>query len=81
MNILARYVLMISAVIDRDGLVIACPFSGDVLLLDRSEFIMIGREHGYQPLQAVQGAGSDMLARDWKTGAVLRGSFIQLSKS
>jgi hypothetical protein len=62
--------------IDRDGLVIARPFSGDVLLLDGSDFATIGRATtGYEPLEAVQVSGSDIVARDWKTGALLRGSF------
>jgi hypothetical protein len=68
--------------IDGDGLVIAGPFSRDVLLLDRNDFTIIARAHfGYEPLQAVQLAGAEMLARDWKSGAVLRGSFVQQSKS
>jgi hypothetical protein len=62
--------------LDRDGVIVARPFSGDVVLLDRRDLTVIRRAvTGHQPLNAVQVSSSGVLGRDLKTGAVLRASF------
>jgi hypothetical protein len=57
-----------------DECVVARPFSGDVVSLDTSTLRITRRANvGRQPLNAVAIPGGDVVARDWKTGDVLRG--------
>jgi hypothetical protein len=59
-------------IVQSEGIVVARPFSGDVLLVDESDFsVKASASTGAEPLQAVLVAGADVLGRDWKTGHVL----------
>lgn len=51
------------------------PFSHDVLALDAASLAVRGTaELGREPLQAAMLANGDVIARDWKTGDLLRGT-------
>jgi len=55
--------------------IVARPFSGDVVSLDPSTLkIKQTAKVGGQPLEAAALPDGDVMARDWKTGDVLRGS-------
>ena len=61
-----------------DECVVARPFSGDVVSLDPSTLRITRTANvGRQPLEAVAIPGGDVVARDWKTGDVLRGKLKQ----
>lgn len=58
---------------------IARPFSGDVLGLDSSSFEIRYRcEIGRQPLEAVVLPDNSIVARDWKSGALLEGRLVSV---
>jgi hypothetical protein len=66
--------------LDAEGIVVARPYSGDVLVLDRQSFKIVGRAvTGLEPLEAVQIGGSMILARDWKTGTPLTASVAEVN--
>ncbi len=55
--------------------VVARPFSGDVVSLNASTLkVAHTAQLGRQPLEAVALSGGDVVARDWKTGDLLRGT-------
>lgn len=54
---------------------VARPFSGDVLALDPKTLKTRGSAQlGRQPLELLALSDSDLVSRDWKTGALLRGT-------
>jgi len=54
---------------------VARPFSGDVIGVDMASFgIKATARLGRQPLEAILLPGSEVVARDWKTGDLLRGT-------
>jgi hypothetical protein len=60
---------------DDDACVVARPFSGDVVSLDPSTLSIRRRAPvGRQPLEAALLPGGAVVARDWKTGDLLRGT-------
>jgi hypothetical protein len=62
--------------LDETGILLARPFSGDAVLLDPSHFSILDRAvTGGEPLQAVRVSSNAVLARDWKTGHPLEGTF------
>jgi hypothetical protein len=62
--------------LDEAGVLLARPFSGDALLLDPTHFSILDRAvTGGEPLQAVRVSSNAVLARDWKTGHPLQGTF------
>ncbi|MEA2605227.1 MAG: hypothetical protein QOF89_6219 [Acidobacteriota bacterium] len=59
---------------DENSCVVARPFSGDVVEIDASTLkIKRTAKLRRQPLDVASLAGGEIVARDWKTGAVLRG--------
>jgi hypothetical protein len=57
-------------------LVVARPFSGDVLLLDPDDFRIVGQAQvGGQPLAVCMLSDHRVITRDWKTGRVVIGQF------
>jgi hypothetical protein len=54
--------------------VVARPFSGDVVKLDRNLKVKRRASLGRQPLEAVALPGDAVVARDWKSGDLLQGS-------
>jgi len=57
-------------------LVVARPFSGDVLLLDPDDFRAVGQAQvGGQPLAVCMLSDQRVITRDWKTGRVAIGQF------
>jgi hypothetical protein len=57
-------------------LVVARPFSGDVLLLDPDDFRAVGQTQvGGQPLAVCKLSGQRVITRDWKTGRVAISQF------
>ena len=59
---------------DEEYCVVARPFSGDVVGLDTSSLkIRSSATLGRQPLEVAALPGGEVVARDWKTGDVLRG--------
>jgi hypothetical protein len=52
---------------------VARPYSGDVVAVDERLTIRKSAKLGRQPLEAIELPGGDVIARDWKTGDVLRG--------
>ena len=57
-----------------EGVAVARPFSGDVLVLDEADFAVRGSAYtGGEPLQAVLASDSEVIGRDWKSGRILRG--------
>lgn len=60
----------------RDVCVVPRPFSGDVVALDLETLKVKGTAAiGREPLEAAMLANGDVIARDWKTGDLLRGTF------
>ena len=58
-----------------DACIVARPFGGDVVSLDPSMLrIRQIANVGQQPLEAAALPGGDIVARDWKTGELLRGT-------
>jgi hypothetical protein len=53
---------------------VARPYSGDVVSVDERLKIRRAAKLGRQPQEAVELPGGDVVARDWKTGHLLRGS-------
>jgi hypothetical protein len=59
---------------------VARTFSGDVLFVDTATFTICGKcITGGQPLEAVLIDGLGVIARDWKTGRMLKGADPQIS--
>src|SRR5262245_113802 len=59
-----------------DKLVVARPFSGDVLLLDPDDFREVGQAQvGGQPLAVCLASDHRVITRDWKTGRAAIGQF------
>lgn len=57
-----------------DGLCcVARPYSGDVIAVDQRLRVRKAARLGSQPLDAMELPGGDVVARDWKTGGLLRG--------
>lgn len=62
---------------EEDDCVVARPFSGDVVGIDPSTLrITRVAKVGQQPLEAECLAGGEIVARDWKTGDMLRGRLV-----
>ena len=60
---------------DEELCVVARPYSGDVVGVDPGSFqVKCTAKLGQQPLAVMALAGSEVIARDWKTGALLRGT-------
>ena len=59
--------------LQNDLCVVARPFSGDVIGLDRNLKIKFHSEVGSQPLEAVLMNNNLVVARDWQTGELLQG--------
>jgi hypothetical protein len=58
-----------------DLCMVARPFSGDVLGLDPKTLkTRSSARLGHQPLELLALSGTEVAARDWKTGALLRGT-------
>ncbi len=65
---------------DESRCIVPRPGSGDVVAVDTSTFKVVGRATlGDQPLEAVALRDGRVIARDWKTGKLLRGE-LQPSK-
>ena len=59
---------------DEELCVVARPFSGDVVGIDAATLrIRSSATLGRQPLEVTTWSGGEIVARDWKTGDVLRG--------
>lgn len=59
---------------DESRCIVPRPGSGDVVAVDTSTFELVGRATlGDQPLEAVALRDGRVIARDWKTGKLLRG--------
>jgi len=59
---------------DENSCVVARPFSGDVIEIDTSTLeIQRTAKLGRKPLEVAALDGGEVIARDWKTGTVLRG--------
>lgn len=52
---------------------VARPYSGDVVAVDERLKIRKSAKLGRQPQEAIELANGDVIARDWKTGDLLRG--------
>lgn len=64
----------------RDLCIVPRPFSGDVVALDPKNLKVKGTAViGRQPLEAAMLANGDVIARDWKTGDLLRGTLGGIS--
>ena len=60
----------------RDVCIVPRPFSSDVVALDLEKLNVKGTAAtGREPLEAAMLANGDVIARDWKTGDLLRGTF------
>jgi len=65
----------IAIVPDEDTCIVARPFNGDVVAVDRETLrIRSSASLGAQPLKVAALGGGEVVARDWKTGSLLRGS-------
>jgi hypothetical protein len=58
---------------------IARPYSGDVVAVDERLKTRRAAKVGRQPQEAVELANGEVIARDWKTGDLLRGSMTPVS--
>jgi hypothetical protein len=59
---------------DESRCIVPRPGSGDVVAVDTSTFEIVGRATlGHQPLEAVALRDGRVIARDWKSGKLLRG--------
>jgi len=52
---------------------VARPYSGDVVAVDERLKIRKSAKLGHQPQEAIELPSGDVIARDWKTGDLLRG--------
>jgi hypothetical protein len=70
----AQFIGTFSFTTDENSCVVARPFSGDVIEIDTSTLeIRRTAKLGRKPLEVAVLAEGEIVARDWKTGGVLRG--------
>ena len=60
------------------GCCVARPYSGDVVVVDERLKIRRKARLGRQPHEAIELPNGDVIARDWKTGDLLRGRMQQI---
>ena len=56
---------------------VARPYSGDVVAVDERMKVRRSAKLGRQPLEAIELPGGEVIARDWKTGDLLRGRMLR----